>query len=1458
MPIRLLQNCSGLRKLLQRNTNDLSQHTGTINLDLRTAMFTYSATTFNRLLAVTLLFTHASSTSFEYGLNAIDELTGEPTCLQFDGGTREPIFSDCTVPSSAFILDPDRKLVLSSTGDCIQVDTATNMPKVGPCEDSSRWEEVGGFLCESSTPSGCFAATDDLGLYLLENGSAALDSDGLYWLPHGGLERAGILNLEIRDFLVVQCEVILEETFRDIDVDQVNLADRPSCEELIDKEIPTDLPGADLHALKGLMELFTNLQSSRRELPVINPLTLALARKGAIALARNAPGLWRAAKSAPYKKIIRKTYDGVDEFLKKERFGGIKIGPDIALGLGTSGLLYGLDQLTNRDQEEATSKVLQIISSTNVQSNLNIEETNVYLDLHSLSNEELSIMFESSLDELALEVAGSIDVLKGTVQVYQETTMKGFQQLAEGQTALLGEINAQGVALQWLVDNEEARLKQKEAEDLKRAKQTKLEEKVKNIAQTGQALQTVAGLLGADEDVQQVIGSATSIAVTLATTPLNLVALGSTLLGFAGNIFGGGGASSDEIARQRHKQIMMALQDLLIEVRQGFEQVNERLDNIESLVGYIIANQENIYETFEAQMNSQRKTLLGMSTLLVALNEDEHSTELTRVEGRYVLNDLDFDDVEIPSASDFGDVLEGLVFYDTRLEYTFANSMFDPWDRAESSYIEAKNALLGLAFAERDSPAASDLPTSPLYVLLAPATGLNLIVENYDRTTWMRRVWLTIALIQRFPQLFNDFPQSPRFPIRDKLMQPLNALRDMDRNGRNLGVTRAYGDYEGRLSELRSSWSQEMDSIWEQRRASYKFQFHDFFKFQYDSNTHLALPDLESPFLGPDGEFLHEELTEPFVSWLSDHLDIQALFLAQKFGLEQRDRFQGGHTNIEAYFVKGRPCTPLFARSSSPGIFGSSSSYWVTDFSWSSAQSEPDLGMLQGKMTYTRCTLDDGCSVSELSPRSFPYEEWSGCASADQYVEAHAQAATEILQFQAQELVSLLDSPQLYRNPREIFDDVPAKQFEIAELILMSGLPREFFPSYQFSSNQTIASKIIRRTAVDLARNAYDRLLRELLFIANADNFEVVKSNLAYGFEAFELANSFVIDVGFTLLDESEAHAREMRAALDDHAKELDKYGLYEVPYVTAAELELDAAILCASSGAVDCRPGKARTGTVPPTMAPTKSPSAPSASMGNSTISPTKSPVTPPPPPPPPSSSVCFSSSNTVQVEGKGQKSIEELEIGDFVKTAPNKYSRVYSFGHKDHNQVADYLQIHSDENVIEVSDAHFLFVNNEVQTAEKVRIGDKLGNSTVTAVHYIQRRGLFAPLTESGEIEVSGVRASNYISLLDLYPTLQVQIYHNILAPLRVVCRLTPFCQQEQYPNGYSNRIEWLIHLAELFAIHTSSTMQLALVLVIYPLLVGLSIAENMLIWNPILVIAVVAALIICRWQSNTKIFK
>jgi len=220
--------------------------------------------------------------------------------------------------------------------------------------------------------------------------------------------------------------------------------------------------------------------------------------------------------------------------------------------------------------------------------------------------------------------------------------------------------------------------------------------------------------------------------------------------------------------------------------------------------------------------------------------------------------------------------------------------------------------------------------------------------------------------------------------------------------------------------------------------------------------------------------------------------------------------------------------------------------------------------------------------------------------------------------------------------------------------------------------------------------------------------------------------------------------------------------------------------------------------------------------------------------------SSACFSSRNYVEIRdrsvggGGGKAAVEvpmnEVKVGDYVRdsTSSDSFSRVISLGHVHHETKANFFQIFYDDDgddgtdgsnyPLEITARHMVYVSGKgAIPAENVRVGDELfvtsskSTSLVTKVENVERVGVYAPVTESGKLVVSGILSSSYYAFLDDKKTrnngngvlgvlatlggvssnLQNFLSHLYFAPLRAICKhRQSVCQNEKHTKrqGYS----------------------------------------------------------------------
>ena len=192
-----------------------------------------------------------------------------------------------------------------------------------------------------------------------------------------------------------------------------------------------------------------------------------------------------------------------------------------------------------------------------------------------------------------------------------------------------------------------------------------------------------------------------------------------------------------------------------------------------------------------------------------------------------------------------------------------------------------------------------------------------------------------------------------------------------------------------------------------------------------------------------------------------------------------------------------------------------------------------------------------------------------------------------------------------------------------------------------------------------------------------------------------------------------------------------------------------------------------------------------------------------------------CFSESATVQVRGKGEVTMKDLELNDMVLTAKNTYEPVYSFGHRKPDTSFEFYQVLTarSENALELTGNHMVMVldskgNAQATRADNVKAGDTLlhvedqENVKVISVEKATKTGLYMPLTPSGTIVVNGLLASNYISISDTHPGVvehsqmffpmnEQTLSHWWMSPARMLCMgvSSTFCSDgsESYSSAY-----------------------------------------------------------------------
>ncbi|EFJ13332.1 hypothetical protein SELMODRAFT_446381 [Selaginella moellendorffii] len=178
-----------------------------------------------------------------------------------------------------------------------------------------------------------------------------------------------------------------------------------------------------------------------------------------------------------------------------------------------------------------------------------------------------------------------------------------------------------------------------------------------------------------------------------------------------------------------------------------------------------------------------------------------------------------------------------------------------------------------------------------------------------------------------------------------------------------------------------------------------------------------------------------------------------------------------------------------------------------------------------------------------------------------------------------------------------------------------------------------------------------------------------------------------------------------------------------------------------------------------------------------------------------------CFPGDALVHLYDGGSRAMKDLKIGDKVAGGPGSgYSEIYAFGHKELDAAHKFLQVKTDESVLELTAGHFIPVQVEEKLVYKraadLKVDDRLftrfGVSQVTELSEVEKLGLYNPLTLSGHILVNDIVASVHSEwfLDSLFDALGVSqylpsSYQLLLSPIRALYKLAG---RELYSTGYA----------------------------------------------------------------------
>lgn len=214
-----------------------------------------------------------------------------------------------------------------------------------------------------------------------------------------------------------------------------------------------------------------------------------------------------------------------------------------------------------------------------------------------------------------------------------------------------------------------------------------------------------------------------------------------------------------------------------------------------------------------------------------------------------------------------------------------------------------------------------------------------------------------------------------------------------------------------------------------------------------------------------------------------------------------------------------------------------------------------------------------------------------------------------------------------------------------------------------------------------------------------------------------------------------------------------------------------NAAFTCGYRNIQPPAPGSIPSISCPPSVPPTPSPMTRISSSPSPSLSPQTTEQS--------GIFACFPADAVVQLSDLSTKRMDAIKVGDIVRVANNRFSKIFMFTHKLRHVRSVFVQICCDQACIQLSPGHFIYsTHNELVLASSVKVGDEIQlvhpsssimeKSIVRSVSVISALGLYNPHTLNGDILVNGIRASTYTSAV------APNLAHSLLTPLRLLFHL------------------------------------------------------------------------------------
>ena len=133
-----------------------------------------------------------------------------------------------------------------------------------------------------------------------------------------------------------------------------------------------------------------------------------------------------------------------------------------------------------------------------------------------------------------------------------------------------------------------------------------------------------------------------------------------------------------------------------------------------------------------------------------------------------------------------------------------------------------------------------------------------------------------------------------------------------------------------------------------------------------------------------------------------------------------------------------------------------------------------------------------------------------------------------------------------------------------------------------------------------------------------------------------------------------------------------------------------------------------------------------------------------------------CFPGTAKVELRNGRLKLMEDLVVGDIVRTSSTTFSEIFMFTHRETLSVNHFIRLTTSKGYnLELSHGHYIYSRNELVPAKLLKLGDfvetEKGEDKISVIHQASARGLFNPQTIDGDIMVNGIKTSTYTTAIE-----------------------------------------------------------------------------------------------------------